>query len=62
MPEAHVEDTPDTPTIDTLVAVLNERFPRTDRPWAAGDTLKNVLVLLRHPDGSSEAAGHRRAR
>ncbi len=36
------------------MAVLNERFPRTDRPWAAGDTLKNVLVLLRHPDGSTE--------
>jgi prolyl-tRNA synthetase len=34
--------------------VLNERFPRADRPWAAGDTLKNVLVLLRHPDGSTE--------
>ena len=54
VPEAHVEDTPDTPTIDTLVTVLNQRFPRTDRPWAAGDTLKNVLVLLRHPDGSTE--------
>jgi prolyl-tRNA synthetase len=54
VPQAHVEDTPDTPTIDTLVAVLNQRFPRTDRPWAAGDTLKNVLVLLRHPDGSTE--------
>ena len=52
--QAHVEDTPDTPTIDTLVAVLNERFPRADRPWAAGDTLKNVVVLLRHPDGTSE--------
>ncbi|HYN71590.1 MAG TPA: proline--tRNA ligase, partial [Nakamurella sp.] len=54
VPAAHVEDTPDTPTIDSLVAVLNSRFPRTDRPWAAGDTLKNVLVLLRHPDGSAE--------
>ena len=51
---AHVEDTPDTPTIDTLVAHLNERFPRTDRPWSAGDTLKNVIVLLRHPDGTAE--------
>ena len=54
LPAAHVEDTPDTPTIDTLVTVLNERFPRSDRPWWAGDTLKNVVVLLRQPDGSTE--------
>ncbi len=53
-PAAHVEDTPDTPTIDTLVAVANERFPRTDRPWSAADTLKNVVVMLAHPDGSRE--------
>jgi prolyl-tRNA synthetase len=55
LPAAHVENTPDTPTIDTLVDDLNERFPRTDRPWSAGDTLKNVVVLLRNPDGSTEA-------
>jgi prolyl-tRNA synthetase len=54
LPAAQVHDTPDTPTIDTLVAVLNDRFPRADRPWAAADTLKNVLVLLRYPDGTSE--------
>ncbi len=54
VPAAHAEDTPDTPTIDTLVDHLNDRFPREDRPWAAGDTLKNVLVLLVHPDGSEE--------
>ena len=54
LPEARVEDTPGTPTIDTLVAHLNEAFPRDDRPWAAADTLKNVLVLLRHPDGTTE--------
>ncbi|NDL59291.1 proline--tRNA ligase [Phytoactinopolyspora mesophila] len=53
-PAAHVEDTPDTPTIETLVDHLNERFPRTDRPWSAADTLKNVLVMLKHPDGSRE--------
>jgi prolyl-tRNA synthetase len=53
-PSAHAEDTPDTPTIDTLVAHLNAAFPRADRPWAAGDTLKNVLVLLKHPDGTRE--------
>jgi prolyl-tRNA synthetase len=54
VPAAHAEDTPNTPTIDTLVAHLNEAFPRDDRPWAAGDTLKNVLVLLKHPDGTRE--------
>lgn len=54
LPEAHVEDTPGTPTIETLVAHLNEAFPRDDRPWTAADTLKNVLVLLRHPDGTTE--------
>ncbi len=53
-PAAHVEDTPDTPTIDTLVAVANERFARPDRPWTAADTLKNVVVVLTHPDGERE--------
>ena len=53
-PAAHAEDTPDTPTIETLVAHLNAAFPRDDRPWAAGDTLKNVLVVLKHPDGTRE--------
>ena len=53
-PAAHAEETPDTPTIATLVAVLNERFPREDRPWHAGDTLKNVLVVLSHADGTRE--------
>jgi prolyl-tRNA synthetase len=52
LPAAHVEDTPDTPTIETLVAVANERVPRADRPWTAGDTLKNVVVMLRQPDGA----------
>ncbi|OIJ28284.1 proline--tRNA ligase [Nocardioides luteus] len=54
VPAAHAEDTPDTPTIQTLVDHLNEAYPREDRPWEAGDTLKNVLVMLRHPDGTSE--------
>ncbi|WP_248582292.1 proline--tRNA ligase [Nocardioides sp. InS609-2] len=54
VPAAHAEETPDTPTIDTLVALLNEKYPRGDRPWAAGDTLKNVLLVLKHPDGSRE--------
>ncbi len=57
VPAAHVEDTPDTPTIETLVALANSRedLRRPDRDWTAGDTLKNVVVKLRHPDGKSEA-------
>ncbi|QDP96279.1 proline--tRNA ligase [Microlunatus elymi] len=53
-PAAHAEDTPDTPTIETLVAVSNDRYPRADRPWAAADTLKNLLLMIIHPDGSKE--------
>src|SRR5919112_1957177 len=53
-PAAHVEDTPDTPTIETLVNLLQRDFPRPDREWQASDTLKNVLVVLRHPDGRRE--------
>jgi prolyl-tRNA synthetase len=56
VPAAHVEDTPDTPTIDTLVALANARpdLRRDDRDWAAADTLKNVLVKVRHPGGNAE--------
>ncbi|HMM95648.1 proline--tRNA ligase [Phycicoccus sp.] len=55
VPAAHAEDTPDTPTIDTLVAHLEAAFPRADgRSWTAADTLKNVVVMLVHPDGTRE--------
>jgi prolyl-tRNA synthetase len=54
LPAAHAEDTPDTPTIQTLVDHLKATFPRADRPWHASDTLKNVLVMLVHPDGRRE--------
>ncbi|WP_244963135.1 proline--tRNA ligase [Nocardioides dongkuii] len=53
-PVAHAEKTPDTPTIQTLVDHLNAAYPRADRPWHAGDTLKNVLVMLKHADGTRE--------
>lgn len=53
-PPARVEETPDTPTIETLVALANDRHPRPDRPWTAADTLKNVVVALVHPDGQRE--------
>ncbi|MGB0099756.1 MAG: proline--tRNA ligase [Nocardioides sp.] len=54
-PAAHAEQTPDTPTIDTLVDHLNEAFPREDRAWTAADTLKNVVFSVRHPGGETEA-------
>ncbi|MFL6091135.1 MAG: proline--tRNA ligase [Aeromicrobium sp.] len=54
VPPAHAEPTPDTPTIEALVDHLNAEYPRDDRPWTAADTLKNVLVVLRHPDGTRE--------
>ncbi|MDN4475683.1 proline--tRNA ligase [Demequina sp. SYSU T00192] len=50
-PAAHVEDTPDTPTIDTLVASANAHHPREDRPWTAADTLKNVVIAATNPEG-----------
>jgi prolyl-tRNA synthetase len=56
VPVAHVEDTPDTPTIQTLVALANSRadLRRSDRDWTAADTLKNVVVKLRHPGAKDE--------
>ena len=56
VPAAHVEDTPDTPTIETLVALANSRadLRRSDRDWTAADTLKNVVVKLRHPGAKDE--------
>ncbi len=54
LPASHAEQTPGTPTIASLVAHLDEAFPRDDRPWTAADTLKNVLVMLRQPDGTRE--------
>ena len=51
---ARAIDTPNTPTIADLVAVVNATQPRADRPWDGGDTLKNVVFRLVHPDGRSE--------
>ncbi|CAB4345032.1 unannotated protein [freshwater metagenome] len=46
VPAAHVEDTPDTPTIASLVDISNQRqdLRRSDRDWQASDTLKNVVL------------------
>jgi prolyl-tRNA synthetase len=55
-PASHVEDTPDTPTIQTLVDHLNAHpeFVAPHGEWSAADTLKNVVVKLHHPDGTFE--------
>jgi prolyl-tRNA synthetase len=50
-----VVDTPNTPTIEALVGVANEKHPRPDgRAWTAADTLKNVVLALTHLDGTRE--------
>ncbi|WP_426509130.1 proline--tRNA ligase [Dactylosporangium sp. McL0621] len=55
-PAARVADTPDTPTIETLVDLFNGRddLKRDDRAWTAADTLKNVMLMLTLPDGKRE--------
>lgn len=54
---AVVHDTPDTPTIQTLVDVANAKHPRADgRTWTAADTLKNVVLALVALDGTRELA------
>lgn len=57
LPPARVYDTPDTPTIQTLVDLFNARadLQRPDRAWTAADTLKNLVVKLKNPDGTFTA-------
>lgn len=55
LPPAIVLDSPNTPTISTLVDLANAEYPRPDgRPWTAADTLKNVVLALTHVDGTRE--------
>jgi prolyl-tRNA synthetase len=52
LPAAHVEPTPGTTTIESLVAAANADQPRADgRAWTAADTLKNVVVAVTGTDG-----------
>ncbi len=53
-PAAHAEQTPDTPTIESLVALSNGRadLARADRAWTGADTLKNVVFMVTEPDGA----------
>ena len=48
-PPLQVHDTPDTPTIETLVALANARQLAGRADWTAADTLKNVAVEVRGP-------------
>lgn len=50
-PAAKVVETPNTPTIDTLVADVNARFARESGEWTAADTLKNVVLAVTLPTG-----------
>ncbi|MGL5406148.1 MAG: proline--tRNA ligase [Propionibacteriaceae bacterium] len=54
-PAFREEATPQAGSIDDLVAFAQANFPRGDRDWAASDTLKNVIFMVTHPDGSQEA-------
>jgi prolyl-tRNA synthetase len=55
LPPAEVLDSPNTPTIATLVDLANLEYPRPDgRDWTAADTLKNVVLALTHLDGTRE--------
>ncbi|WP_412744008.1 proline--tRNA ligase [Krasilnikovia sp. MM14-A1004] len=49
-----VHDTPDTPTIASLVALANERALDGRTGWTAADTLKNVVVTVHRPGAEDE--------
>lgn len=50
-PAAIVLETPESPTIETLVDQSNSLHPKADGAWTAADTLKNVVVAVIFPDG-----------
>ncbi|WP_028822346.1 proline--tRNA ligase [Propionimicrobium lymphophilum] len=51
VPAAQVVDTPNVPTIDSLVELSNSLQPRSDREWSASDMLKSIVFMLSYPDG-----------
>ncbi|WP_160666793.1 proline--tRNA ligase [Pseudarthrobacter sp. ATCC 49987] len=56
-PAAEVRDTPDTPTIETLVDAANALAPRSGADggaWTAADTLKNVVLAVTLPTGERQ--------
>jgi prolyl-tRNA synthetase len=55
-PAFEVLDTPDTPTIETLVSAANSLRPRESGDWEAKDTLKNVVLAVIDPEGNRQLA------
>ncbi len=53
-PAAVVRETPDSSTIEALVATANELAPRAEGPWTAADTLKNVVLAVDLPTGERQ--------
>lgn len=54
IPAAEVHDSPNTPTIATLVDFANKNANRhPDGEFSAADTLKNVVLKLVNPDGKT---------
>jgi prolyl-tRNA synthetase len=54
-PEAEVHDSPNTPTIKTLVELANSKVKKHDgSSWSAADTLKNVVLAVTSAEGKTE--------
>jgi prolyl-tRNA synthetase len=54
LPPATVHETPDTPTIASLVELANTRGLDGRTDWTAADTLKNVVVRVQRPGTEPE--------
>ncbi|MDY7088963.1 MAG: proline--tRNA ligase [Actinomycetota bacterium] len=53
-PPLEVHDTPDTPTIASLIGLANARALGGRTDWTASDTLKNVVVTVHRPGADDE--------
>ena len=54
-PAAEIHDSPNTPTIKSLVELANAKVKKSDgSSWSAADTLKNVVLAVTSPEGKTE--------
>jgi prolyl-tRNA synthetase len=54
-PAAEIHDSPNTPTIKTLVELANAKVKKADgSKWSAADTLKNVVLAVTSAEGKRE--------